>query len=338
MLPPRKGTNDPPARDQPFAGLARQAMIADAGRERQGADALWRLVCDMIQTCEFPGTKQSGPGPARTAAPRGMRATGGSASAFSGVLFMTWEPIIFLLSCPFLFLPGSGTLKAAAGIEEPVGVGQPERAGAQRVAKSPLDGERQKLRRRIEDLLRDELKSHWYPHAVNRVRGGFHQSMGRDWLPGQDSNVFLVYQARMTWTAAAFAEYSPEDRDQFVGYARHGIAFLDRVLRDQEFGGFHWVLDREGHVDPKEGDEKHVYGTSFVIYAASKAFQVTGDPLARKVARDAFDWLERHAHDSKNGGYFEATHGTGRRSSPGTPWHPWRSGSTGWACITVSSR
>ena len=230
---------------------------------------------------------------------------------------MTVQPIFFLLLCPFLLLPGSGTPKAAKGIEEPVGVGQLERAGAQRSAKPVLDEQRQKLRSQIEALLRDELKSHWYPHAVNRSRGGFQQSMGRDWSLGQDSNVFLVYQARMTWTAAAFAEYSPEDRVQFVGYARHGIAFLDRVLRDQEFGGFHWVLDREGHVDPKEGDEKHVYGTSFVIYAASKAFQVTGDPLATKVARDAFDWLEQHAHDSKNGGYFEAT----RRD--GTPILSW---------------
>ena len=37
---------------------------------------------------------------------------------------MTVEPIIFLLSCPFLWLPGSGTPRAAEGLEEPVGVGQ----------------------------------------------------------------------------------------------------------------------------------------------------------------------------------------------------------------------
>ena len=117
--------------------------------------------------------------------------------------------------------------------------------------------------------------------------------MARDWSLSRDENVFLVYQARMTWTAAAFAAYSPADREQFVQYARHGIAFLDQVLRDKEFGGFHFVLDRLGQVDPKEGDEKHVYGTSFVIYAASKAYEVTGDPLAKRVARDAFDWLER---------------------------------------------
>ena len=160
-----------------------QVMIADSARERQGADAFWSLLCDMIQGCEFPGTKQSGPGPARTAAPRDMSATGGSARAFSGVHFMTWEPVFFLLSCPFLFLPGSGTRKAAERIQEPVGVGQPERAGAERSAKPLIDGPRQKLRRQIEILLRDELKSHWYPHAVNRARGGFQQSMGRDWSP-----------------------------------------------------------------------------------------------------------------------------------------------------------
>src|SRR5439155_4445414 len=40
--------------------------------------------------------------------------------------------------------------------------------------------------------------------------------------------------------------------------------------------------------------------------AASKAYETTHDPTARKVAHDAFDWLERHAHDKEHGGYFEA--------------------------------
>ena len=65
------------------------------------------------------------------------------------------------------------------------------------------------LRRKVDDLLRQELTQHWYPHAVDRRRGGFHQSMARDWSLKPDENAFLVYQARMTWTAAAFAEYSP---------------------------------------------------------------------------------------------------------------------------------
>jgi mannobiose 2-epimerase len=162
------------------------------------------------------------------------------------------------------------------------------------------------LRLKIDALLREELTRHWYPQAVDRQRGGFHQAFARDWSPLPDENIFLVYQSRMTWTAAAFARYSPAHRDEFTGYARHGVAFLDRVMRDQEFGGFHWMLDPLGRLDPKLGDEKHVYGIAFVIYAASTVRDVTGDDLALQVARDAFDWLEQHAHDAEHGGYFEA--------------------------------
>ena len=88
----------------------------------------------------------------------------------------------------------------------------------------------------------------------------------------------------MTWTAAAYAEFDKARRDEYLGYARHGIAFLDTVMRDKEHGGFHWILDADGQVDPRLGDEKHVYGISFVIYAASKVREVTGDELALKVA------------------------------------------------------
>jgi mannobiose 2-epimerase len=121
----------------------------------------------------------------------------------------------------------------------------------------------------------------------------------------------------MTWTAAAFAAYSPPHRVEFEGYARHGIEFLDRVMRDRRDGGFHWILDPRGEVDPRLGDEKHVYGTAFVLYAASKAHAVTRDRLALDVARDAFHWLEAHAHDGTDGGYFEAI----RRD--GTPLLQW---------------
>ena len=98
-----------------------------------------------------------------------------------------------------------------------------------------------------------------------------------------DESCFLVYQARMTWTAAAFAEFSPADRQEYVGYARHGLDFLDRVMRDREQGGFHWVLDVQGRPDEKLGMEKHVYGTAFVVYAASKVYEVTRDQRALRV-------------------------------------------------------
>jgi mannobiose 2-epimerase len=68
------------------------------------------------------------------------------------------------------------------------------------------DREATALASKIDEVLRSELIGHWYPHAVDRKRGGFHQNMARDWSLRPDENVSLVYQARMTWTAAAFAE------------------------------------------------------------------------------------------------------------------------------------
>lgn len=168
------------------------------------------------------------------------------------------------------------------------------------------------IRQRIDSLLRDELTRRWYPASVDRDRGGFHQNFSRDWTPRPDSDRFLVYQARMTWTAAAFAQYAPESKAEFLDYTRHGVAFLDDVMRDRDQGGFHWMLGPDGRLDPSLGDEKHVYGTAFVVYAAARAHAATGDPRALQVARDAFDWLESKAHDPKDGGYFEALTRDGR--------------------------
>jgi mannobiose 2-epimerase len=162
------------------------------------------------------------------------------------------------------------------------------------------------LRRRMDKLVVNELTTLWYPRAVDREAGGFHQNFARDWSPRPDTERSVVYQARMTWTAAAFADRSPDYQAEFKQYALHGVRYLDTILRDREAGGFHWMVDPRGQVSSSLGTEKHVYGIAFVIYAASKAHTVTGDPSALKVARDAFDWLEQHAHDTTHGGFFEA--------------------------------
>jgi mannobiose 2-epimerase len=173
-------------------------------------------------------------------------------------------------------------------------------------AQPPNIDEVRRLHDRIDGLVLRELKDHWYPRALDKKLGGFHQNFARDWSSLEDDNRFLVYQARMTWTAAAFAQYSQPDREEYSKYADYGVDYLDRVMRDAQFSGFHWILGPDGKVSPQLGDEKHVYGTAFVVYAASKVFQVTGNQRAKQVAADAYNWLERHAHDDEHGGYFEA--------------------------------
>ncbi|WP_435005529.1 AGE family epimerase/isomerase [Tundrisphaera lichenicola] len=161
------------------------------------------------------------------------------------------------------------------------------------------------LRLKVESLLTGELTRHWYPRSLD-PDGAFHQTYARDWSPIPDENRFLVYQSRMIWTAAAFARHSAPHREEFEGYARRGVAYLDRTMRDASSGGFHWLVEMDGKVSSSRGDEKHVYGTAFALYAASTAYEITRDETARKVARDAYDWLEHRAHDDEHGGYFEA--------------------------------
>lgn len=172
---------------------------------------------------------------------------------------------------------------------------------AQVAPKVDLSGVRESVDRRLHEEM-----SEWYPRAVDRKRGGFHQNLARDWAILPEDSRSVVYQCRMSWTAAAFAAYSKDDREEFARYAHHGIEYLDGVMRDQPQGGFHWIVGIDGKLDPKLGDEKHVYGTAFVLYAASAVHEATADPLALKVARDAYRWLEDKAHDKEHGGYFEA--------------------------------
>ena len=168
------------------------------------------------------------------------------------------------------------------------------------------------IRTKVDETLKSELTRFWYPASLDKTHGGFHENRARDWSSLPDTGRSLVFQSRMTWTAAAFARYSPEHREEYSRFVLYGIEYLDHVMRDARDGGFYWALDADGKIDPNQGAEKHVYGTAFALYAASEAFDVTKGERARKVANDAFDWLEAHSHDAKDGGYFEALTRDGR--------------------------
>src|SRR6266481_428796 len=77
-----------------------------------------------------------------------------------------------------------------------------------------------------------------FPKAVDREHGGFHVSYRRDWTPLPDQDRFVVFQARLTWTAARVAIERPERRDEYLGYVRHGVACLRDAYWDREHGGF----------------------------------------------------------------------------------------------------
>ena len=170
---------------------------------------------------------------------------------------------------------------------------------------APTPESYRKLADETETALRRDVLGVWFPRTIDNEKGGFHSDFARDWRPTRSGGKFSVFQARMTWIAAQAALRRPDLREQFLPYARHGIAFLADVLWDKEQGGFFWGLDDDAHVSPLYTDRKHLYGMSFCIYGAAAAYQATRDPRALDLAERGFRWIEDHAHDATNGGYYE---------------------------------
>lgn len=167
------------------------------------------------------------------------------------------------------------------------------------------------IRAEVDQSLKQDVLDRWYPAARN-PRGGFLQDFREDWSPGANQEQGIVYQSRLTWVAAEASSRDPKRHAEYVEDARHGLSALETLMWDDRDGGLFWSVDNAGH--PSSGNaDKHAYGISFGIYAASAVYHRTHNPQALELARRGFHWLDGHAHDAGNGGYFEAL------SRSGTP-------------------
>jgi len=162
-----------------------------------------------------------------------------------------------------------------------------------------------KLAGETETRLRQDVLDVWFPRTVDNQNGGFYSGFNREWQATPSQGKFSVFQARMTWISSQVAIRRPELKDKFLPIAEHGLEYLSDVLWDKKYGGFFWGLDDKGEVSTFYTDGKELYGESFAIYGAAAAYQATHNPRALALAENAFRWIDEHAHDSKNGGYFE---------------------------------
>ena len=160
--------------------------------------------------------------------------------------------------------------------------------------------------------LRRDVLNVWFPRTVDNVNGGFHANFTREWQPVPETGKFSVFQGRMTWIAAQVVMRRPDLKDRFLPVVRHGVGYLGNTMWDKQYGGFYWGLDNHGQISPSYTDGKHLYGIGFCLYGIAAAYQATHDPQQLKLAQDTFRWIDQHAHDQKNGGYFESLTREGR--------------------------
>ena len=168
----------------------------------------------------------------------------------------------------------------------------------------------------MEAVLRHDILSVWFPRSIDQGNGGFYSNFTRDWKPAVSAGKFSVFQGRMVWVAAEIVMKRPELKPQFRPIVDHGMKYLSEVLWDKQYGGFFWGLDDNGNISPQYTDGKHLYGISFGLYGATAAYQATNDPAALVLAQKTFRWIDEHAHDAKNGGYFEWLTRDGRIVQP----------------------
>jgi mannobiose 2-epimerase len=172
-------------------------------------------------------------------------------------------------------------------------------------------------RSRIADELDQYLWQHVlrprFPRCIDQQRGGFHTNYGRDWSPLSDNGRFIVYEARLTWTAATVARLRRESAREYLTYVRHGVRYLADVMWDREHGGFHTFVDLEGRAlqgAPFPG--RPVYGQAFAIYGLAAAHAATGDAEPLDLARRGWRFVEDHYRDDLGPGYRSAVQNDGR--------------------------
>jgi mannobiose 2-epimerase len=166
---------------------------------------------------------------------------------------------------------------------------------------------RQQLRGELETQA-DELLTVWFPRCIDREYGGFLCDFDHRWRPSGGQPKMLEYQARQTKVAARGALFRP-DSATLRAAASHGFRYLRDRMWDSRHGGWYRMLDRKGA--PLEGRTKHGHGSSYAIAACVACHALTGETECLELAQQGFAWLEKHAHDDRNGGYFVFYHEDG---------------------------
>jgi mannobiose 2-epimerase len=163
-----------------------------------------------------------------------------------------------------------------------------------------------KLAETFRYCLEENLLRKWYPLVIDEECGGYLTNVTHDWQLASDQEKMIVTQARHVWTTSKAASFMGDDH-RYEKFARHGFLFLKDFMWDKRYGGFFQIRSREGGYSECRGwgDEKRTYGNAFGIYALASLYGLTSDPEVLDLAKEAFDWLESHAHDHEYKGYFQ---------------------------------
>jgi mannose/cellobiose epimerase-like protein (N-acyl-D-glucosamine 2-epimerase family) len=173
----------------------------------------------------------------------------------------------------------------------------------------------------LEAHLRDELLPWWRDHGVDRIHGGFHETLGPDGAPGPEGERRLRSLTRLIYAFGVGVTLAvPGARELAEG----AFAHLLRAHRDPDHGGFFRTTDLRGAPLDRSKD---TYDHAFAVLALVHHHAACGDRGALELAAETASLVGTRLGDDTYGGYFEGgaadwtpTRAGPRRQNPHMHW------------------
>ena len=163
--------------------------------------------------------------------------------------------------------------------------------------------------RRVRHWLFEETLPLWSTAGVDRIHGGFHETLGFDGQPRLKPKRMRTMARQVYAFSVAKAHGWQGPADELIA---HGIDFMATRGRTRR-GGWIRAFNPDGSVlDPVEDTYDH----AFVLLALAHA-HAAGHADALTLGRETFDFLDEHLEDANLRGYLETSDGENlRRSNP----------------------
>jgi mannobiose 2-epimerase len=153
---------------------------------------------------------------------------------------------------------------------------------------------------RVSRELFDRILPFWCGPGLDQELGGWMGWLSNDLHPDRTQPKGLIVNTRILWAFSAVHQARPDPL--YRQMAQRAYDYVMKHFWDARHGGGFWRLDDRGVVTD---DSKKIYGQAFCIYALSEYHRAFGVAEALARAQEVFGLIERHAHDSKFGGYIE---------------------------------
>lgn len=154
---------------------------------------------------------------------------------------------------------------------------------------------------RVRGHLFHHILPFWCGPALDEEHGGWMAWLSNDLKANRKQPKGIILNTRILWSFSAVHEVQQDSLCHEM--AERALDWVMNRFWDAQHGGAFWHLDDTGRV---RDETKKTYGQAFYLYALAEYYLAFAHPPALARAREMFELLERHAHDAKAGGYWEA--------------------------------